>query len=92
MMLLAAWAQVDWEAILAEHPDNFTTSVATWLYPSAARGSMGVEEQEASKLFPNVEMLPNVEATLDTLRKRIEILNGVVAGPIPQDVPGALLP
>lgn len=30
--------QVDWEAILNQHPDAFVESVSKWLYPSEARG------------------------------------------------------
>ena len=32
--------QVDWEAILNQHPDAFVESVSKWIYPSEARGGM----------------------------------------------------
>ncbi|KAG1663031.1 hypothetical protein FOA52_005723 [Chlamydomonas sp. UWO 241] len=82
--------QVDWVAILTEHPDNFTSSVSAWLYPPAARGVTDDQAAAAAAaLFPDVSSLPDVAGTLDTLRKRINVLNGVVQGELPDQFSGA---
>lgn len=37
---------MDWEAILAQHPDQFIASVSPWLYPPAARGEAQGQQQQ----------------------------------------------
>ncbi|GAX83792.1 hypothetical protein CEUSTIGMA_g11217.t1 [Chlamydomonas eustigma] len=66
--------QVDWEAILNQHPDQFVASVSSWMYPPPARGQ-GPASEETLKEFPDVESLPQVSEVLHSLRRRIEALN-----------------
>ena len=46
--------QVDWEAILTQHPDQFIESVGKWLYPVQAGGgteastTQGIPKQQVS--------------------------------------------
>ncbi len=66
---------MDWEAILAQHPDQFITSLSPWLYPAQAKG------EEASPAatptaFPGVDTLPEVSQMLATVRQRLVALNG----------------
>ncbi|KAG2444526.1 hypothetical protein HXX76_001272 [Chlamydomonas incerta] len=75
--------QVDWEAILAQHPDQFTASVSAWLYPPQARGQAApAAEAEAAAgggkapAFPAIDALPPVSEVLGTVRQRIFALNG----------------
>ncbi|PNW88256.1 hypothetical protein CHLRE_01g021450v5 [Chlamydomonas reinhardtii] len=75
--------QVDWEAILAQHPDQFTASVSAWLYPPQARGQVApAAELEAAAgggkapVFPAIDALPPVSEVLGTVRQRIFALNG----------------
>ncbi len=72
--------QVDWEAILSQHPDDFEKSVGKWLYPEAARkdgGGHDVSNQASPKKFPNLVDMPEISETLPTLRHRISALNYV---------------
>ena len=65
---------MDWEAILAQHPDQFISSVSPWLYPPQAKG---VDSQVAeSHAFPAVETLPEVSQLLATVRQRLIAMNG----------------
>ncbi|KAG2452817.1 hypothetical protein HYH02_002163 [Chlamydomonas schloesseri] len=75
--------QVDWEAILAQHPDQFTASVSAWLYPPQARGqpAPAAAELEAAgsgkvPTFPPIDSLPPVSEVLGSIRQRIFALNG----------------
>ncbi|KAG2493602.1 hypothetical protein HYH03_008119 [Edaphochlamys debaryana] len=75
--------QVDWEAILAQHPDQFQAAVGSWLYPPAARGETAAAGNQTnggsgtSKLvFPPLETLPPVGEVLATVRQRLIALNG----------------
>ncbi len=74
-------SQVDWEAILSQHPDDFAAAVGKWLYPDAARvgtsqeGGAGGGTRDAPSL-PDVSSFPLVAQVIPTPRHRIEILNG----------------
>lgn len=58
--------QVDWEAILSQHPDEFKASVKPWLVPHVEPGTHPLTG----------ENLPRVASLLPTYRARIEALNG----------------
>jgi hypothetical protein len=66
--------QVDWEAILAQRPQQFREAVSGWLLPPQARGEAGSEQQ--AQQFPPVLELPPVTEVLGTMRARLEALNG----------------
>lgn len=72
--------QVDWEAILAQHPDQFIASVSKWLYPAAARGASagGAVAPSGTQhlVFPEVTSLPPMNDIVGTIRNRLEALNG----------------
>lgn len=57
--------QVDWEAILSQHPGQFKAAVVPWLVPSSQPG------QE------RLDNLPSVSRLLPTFRARLEALNGL---------------
>ncbi|GLI61283.1 hypothetical protein VaNZ11_003633 [Volvox africanus] len=72
--------QVDWEAILSQHPDNFIASVGAWLYPPKARGLSGeAHPAEERSTFPPVSTLPSVSEILGSVRHRLIGLNGATA-------------
>ncbi|GIL49345.1 hypothetical protein Vafri_5718 [Volvox africanus] len=72
--------QVDWEAILAQHPDKFIASVGAWLYPPKARGLSGEADLADEKsTFPLVSTLPSVSEILGSVRHRLIGLNGATA-------------
>jgi hypothetical protein len=66
--------QVDWEAILAQRPEQFRQAVGRWLLPPQARGEAGSDAQ--AQQFPPVLELPAVPELLGTMRARLEALNG----------------
>jgi hypothetical protein len=71
------WTQVDWEAILNQHPDKFIASVGPWLFPPQARGLPAeVEHGDAQPAFPPISSLPAVSDVLGTIRHRLIGLNG----------------
>ncbi len=75
---VCACAQVDWEAILSQHPDKFISAVSSWLLPAAARGNHSVAAESAkaqSATLPSVSDLPPVSDVLGTVRERIDALN-----------------
>jgi len=55
---------LDWEAILRPTPQDFIDTLKTWMWP--ARQTIDLQE---------FDQLPNVEKTIDTLRKMIQSLN-----------------
>ncbi|GLC64956.1 hypothetical protein PLESTF_000225900 [Pleodorina starrii] len=71
--------QVDWEAILAQHPDQFIASVGAWLYPPQARGLPPTDEGssgDGKPAFPPMSSLPPVSEVLGTIRHRLIGMNG----------------
>lgn len=74
----AFMSQVDWEAILAQHPDQFIKSVGAWLYPSQARGLQTDAEgsNNGKPVFSPMDSLPKVSDLLGTIRHRLIALNG----------------
>ncbi|KXZ44388.1 hypothetical protein GPECTOR_68g359 [Gonium pectorale] len=72
--------QVDWEAILAQHPDQFIASVSAWLYPPQAKGlpapAADGAATPAAAAFPPMSSLPPVSEVLGTIRHRLIALNG----------------
>jgi hypothetical protein len=64
---------VDWEAILSQDPAGFRAAVGSWLYPPQARGEPAPAGEPA---FPPAVELPQVSELLDTMRARLEALNG----------------
>jgi hypothetical protein len=67
--------QVDWEAILAQHPDQFAASVSNWLLPPAARSDTSGTSAPASPTWPDVGSLAAVRDVLGTTRARLHALN-----------------
>lgn len=70
--------QIDWEALLCQHPPDFIASVSSWLYPPAAKGLASAASHASSQSQPQWEpaLLPGVTELLPTLRNRLEALNG----------------
>jgi len=62
--------QLDWEAILARHPDEFVEAVAPWLLQQG-----GGEEEGGAAAHADPASLPAVASVLATPRARIIALN-----------------
>ena len=75
--------QPDWEAILSDSPRPFIASLSRWLYPTAVAGFYAAAEESDNgsvlEQQPSVDNLPAVKELLDTMRARLEALNGVDA-------------
>lgn len=65
--------QVDWEAILAQRPQQFIDAVSPWMLPAAAKGGAA---PSSSSAVPPPDRLPQLVSVLCTMRQRIEALNG----------------
>eukprot|EP01025_Chloroclados_australasicus_P050755 TRINITY_DN5876_c0_g1_i6.p1 TRINITY_DN5876_c0_g1~~TRINITY_DN5876_c0_g1_i6.p1 ORF type:complete len:704 (-),score=96.06 TRINITY_DN5876_c0_g1_i6:399-2342(-) len=64
--------QTDFEAMVATSPSEFIAKLKPWLYPSEVYSDVVSAE---SSQFPDPSSLPDVQKVLNTMRKRIEILN-----------------
>ena len=85
---------MDWEAILAQHPDQFIAALRKWMVPpaalpstnsTAADGAVATPADSAkgdSGPFKDVGELPGVNGVLVTIRRRLEALNGPSAPPV----------
>lgn len=73
--------QVDWEAILEQHPDIFAAELSQWFVPKEARPDEYKEStRKGSKLVQKAladpDDIPKVCEVLNTMRNRLEALNG----------------
>lgn len=73
--------QTDWEAILSTSPQDFIASVSPWMLPPEVTqgegGGGGIDRTPPlPPPCPPVDTLPQVIDVLDTMRKRLEALNG----------------
>jgi hypothetical protein len=75
---MPAGFQADWEAILESDPDAFAAAIGAWACPP----ELGGAPTAAPRPCAPPGALPGVAATLDTLRARVEALNGPGAPPV----------
>lgn len=82
--------QVDWEAILEQHPDQFIEALSKWMYPPAVRDAQASLPAAAAQAaanntelaaasdstFPGISTLPHMSDFVGTIRQRLEALNG----------------
>eukprot|EP01023_Acetabularia_acetabulum_P030006 TRINITY_DN2827_c0_g2_i1.p1 TRINITY_DN2827_c0_g2~~TRINITY_DN2827_c0_g2_i1.p1 ORF type:complete len:678 (-),score=100.43 TRINITY_DN2827_c0_g2_i1:349-2187(-) len=64
--------QVDFEAMVSTSPSQFIANLKPWLYPQEV--TMDSVSNKSSE-FSDPSNLPDVQEVLNTMRKRIEILN-----------------
>ncbi len=75
---MPAGFQADWEAILESDPDAFAAAIRAWAWPPELGGAPTAAPRPCAPPCA----LPGVAATLDTLRARVEALNGPGAPPV----------
>ncbi|CAD7704338.1 unnamed protein product [Ostreobium quekettii] len=73
--------QVDWEAILEQHPDIFVAELSQWFVPKEGRPEEYKESsrkgsKEVAKEIVAPGAVPKVGCVLNTMRRRLEALNG----------------
>ncbi|CAD7702294.1 unnamed protein product, partial [Ostreobium quekettii] len=74
--------QVDWEAILEQHPDIFTAELSQWFVPKEGRpeeykDSTRKGSKQVMKEIATPDEVPMVIGVLSTMRRRLEALNGL---------------
>lgn len=76
--------QVDWEAILSQHPDQFIDALSKWMYSAKVQSAIADAPLAAGQLvsqqgstFPEPETMVSAEEVVGTVRMRIDALNGV---------------
>ncbi|GMH35900.1 hypothetical protein BSKO_03768 [Bryopsis sp. KO-2023] len=73
--------QIDWEAILEQHPNIFANELCQWMVPDVGRpqhlrGATKKGAEDSGIKFPDPMEVPRVSEILATMRDRIEALNG----------------